>query len=233
MRVAANQLQGNAETYQLDIASNQQDFSTFTWWPIGSCPNPLTTAFDVQVCPWRHHALCSVVNEQNSGRTKMMLWDSHCSYHWFTNIKTILPKEDPLFAGLVAEFRPSDLGRVEDLRGRRGRRHRIISYITISTWNTSKTAGTSHVPKSWASLLFKTSFQHVHDATFSNFYGSTLYQVSNYYHCLANAEARMGNKWNPPVGLMVSGFPSPVAFFRSIRKGIQHGRAGHARRKAA
>jgi len=29
-----------------------------------------------------------------------------------------------------------------------------------------------------------------------------------------------------------SGFP-PVAFLRSIRKGIQHGRAGHARRKAA
>ena len=25
MRVAANQLQGNAETYQLDIASNQQE----------------------------------------------------------------------------------------------------------------------------------------------------------------------------------------------------------------
>ena len=42
----------------------------------------------------------------------------------------------------------------------------------------------------------------------------------------------MGNKGNPPVGLMVSGF-APVAFFRSIRKGIQHGRAGHARRKAA
>jgi len=49
---------------------------------------------------------------------------------------------------------------------------------------------------------------------------------------LIDPEARMGTNGTPPVGLMGSGFP-PVAFLRSIRKGIQHGRAGHARRKAA
>lgn len=127
------------------------------------------------------------------------------------------------------------LGRVEDLRGRRGKKASYyIIYHKFQHENTSKTAGTSHVPKSWASLLFKTIisacprrnlFQICMDPL------STRYQASNYYHCLIDPEARMGTRGTPRWALG-SGFP-PVAFFRSIRKGIQHGRAGNARRKAA
>ena len=78
-----------------------------------------------------------------------------------------------------------------------------ITYHKFQHESTAKTAGTSHVPKSWASLLFKTII--------SACPRRNLFQI-----CM-----------DP-----LSGFP-PVAFFRSIRKGIQHGRAGHARRKAA
>lgn len=80
-----------------------------------------------------------------------------------------------------------------------------ITYHKFQHENTSKTAGTSHVPKSWASLLFKTILlTHVHDATFFQIlYGSTLdpiYQVSNYYYWPDRSWSKNGNKGNPPLG---------------------------------
>ena len=146
LRVAANKLQGNLETYQLDIASNRQEL------------------FYIYVMAYRvlskstYHSICCASLPMAAPCALFSRWTSR-----------------------TLEGQKWCLGRVEDLRGRRGKKASYyIIYHKFQHENTSKTAGTSHVPNRERPFYSRPSYLRMSTTQpFSNLYGSTLYQASN------------------------------------------------------
>lgn len=209
MRVAANQLQGNAETYQLDIASNQQEL--FYIYVMAYRVLSKSTYHSVWCASLPMAAPCALFSRWTSRTLEGQKWcfetltvaiiDSPTSRQSCQRRTLSLLVWSQNFGHQIwEEWRIWG----EDV----GRRHRIISYITNFNMKTPRKLQVQ-VMSQIVSVPFIQDHHFSMSTTqpFSNFYGSTLYWASNYHYWPDRCWSKNGEQGEFPVGLWALAFP--------------------------